>query len=412
MSDKLTNKTITSKKDSVPAALSPLDSANRLHHIDSLRGFALFGIFLVNMLAFQYGTFGYEYIYPDLNSTDQASHNMIEFLFQGSFYPIFSILFGFGATLMWQRAGQEDRPFYLVFLRRLVILAMMGTAHLYLIWDGDILLTYAITGFIFVLFLKCKPKTLLIWAITLVFLNTAPGLLPTDDASTNEASTMLSSIAEQEQVVLTDGSYLDTVEFRLTSDPFEEVEFGFLISIINAVTLFMQTLWLFIVGAIIAKKRWLHDLKEHKQTLVLLMASGLSVGIILKGVMVYTPTTQLDYIGYIFGGPVLGIGYIAAFSLLFMKFSTSIVFDSFRYVGRMALTNYISQSIVMTTLFYGYGFGLLGELGTTLGIVLVVAIFILQMILSKWWLIHYRFGPIEWLWRNGTYMKRHKIRKK
>ncbi|ADU28729.1 DUF418 domain-containing protein [Evansella cellulosilytica] len=400
--------------------MTPLDSNKRLNHIDSLRGFALLGILLVNMFAFQYGTFGMELIPPVLTSNiDQVTYTFISWFFQGSFYPIFSMLFGFGAIMIWERSQERERPFYLLFVRRLLILMVMGFVHLYFIWDGDILLTYAITGFLFIFFVNRKAKTLLIWAIAIAALINLPGLLPGDD----EAIVTFDSYVEYERDVLGNGTYGDIVHHRFTASPFEKIDYGIELSalereimaivmtVFNFITMITQTLLLFLVGGYLAKKRWVHHPNDHKSTLMKIAFIAIILGLIIKAGNVFTTNESLEYFGYILGGPLLGLGYIAAFCLLFNKIGETKIFKGFGYVGRMALSNYLAQSIVMTTIFYGYGFGLLGKLGTFIGVLLALALFLIQMFISRLWLKRNQFGPMEWFWRVGTYLSIPKMKK-
>ncbi|MDQ0254043.1 uncharacterized protein J2S74_001416 [Evansella vedderi] len=393
--------------------LTPLDASERLNHIDSLRGFALFGILIVNMLAFQYGTVGFKFSIPVQSFPNQTTNIIIEWLFQGSFYPIFSILFGFGAIIMYERSLSKTHSFNKLFFRRLVLLLIIGFIHKYFIWDGDILLTYAITGFLFMLFIKRQPKTLLIWAIVLTALIHSMGILPEDPDSEID----LQPFVEIEQDVFSTGTYTEVVTHRFTANPYAKADLGIemdplereifasFMSALTFIMLVLQALILFLLGGYIAKKRWLHNLKEHRPQLIKLTVIMLTIGIILKGAMVFTTNNALYYYGYFIGGPILGIGYITGFTLLFSKLDSIKIFRGFALVGRMALTNYLLQSIVMTTIFYGYGLGLFGKLGTLPGTILAITFFALQMAISSKWLKHHHYGPMEWLWRSGTYLK-------
>ncbi|OIJ18664.1 hypothetical protein BKP45_16160 [Anaerobacillus alkalidiazotrophicus] len=403
--------------------LTPIDSRDRLHHIDSLRGFALLGILIVNMLAFQYGTAGFQFGLlglTDLALYDKATLSLIEWFFLGSFYPIFSILFGFGAVMMWERAQTKRHPFKRVFFRRMLLLLLFGLGHYYFIWDGDILLTYAIAGIIFMLFMKRKPKTLLIWAIVIVVLMNGPGLL---DRGSGEG-TDFSPFAEYQNKILTEGSYFDVVHHRLNDNPFskngfnedigseeQEINASFMMFLV-IITGAIQMLTLLIIGGYIAKKRLLHDLAANKQALKRATMFFLLIGLSLKVFIIFTDNAILWAMGYVLGGPLTAIGYIAAFALLFTKFSSSSLFRHLAYLGRMALTNYLLQSVVMTTIFYGYGLGLFGKLGILIGTLLALAFIIIQIAFSRWWLKRFKFGPMEWVWRNGTYLRRQPLKKK
>lgn len=396
--------------------LTPIDGKDRLTHIDSLRGFALFGILIVNMLAFQYGTVGYKFFLPELPSQDQPVNTFIELFFQGSFYPVFSILFGFGAVIMYERSAAKHRSFNTLYFRRLLLLLLIGLLHMYFIWDGDVLVTYAISGFLFMLFIKRKKTTLLTWFILLTILTHSLGFLPEDETD-NALSIDFLPFAELEQEVFSNGTYMDVVTHRFTNNPYEIIDFGpdmdpleqeFLASVMSAsafIVMVIQVLILFILGGLFAKSKWLHNVQGHRQTLITLTVIMLIGGLAIKGWMVMGDNPSVEYFGYFIGSPMVGVGYIGAFVLIYSKFSSASLFNGLGAVGRMALTNYLLQSIIMTTLFYGYGIGLFGKLGTLIGTFLALVVFILQILWSKWWLKRYQFGPMEYVWRMGTYFK-------
>lgn len=400
--------------------MAPIDEKQRLQHLDSLRGLALFGILIVNMLSFQYGTVGYEFIYQDLPWLDQMIHTIIQWLFQGSFYPVFSILFGFGAVIIYERAVKREHSFKRLYSRRLMILLLLGFVHLYFIWDGDILLNYAITGAVFMFFIHHRKKTLLTFAIILAILINLPGLIPGGE---EDDQPPYLAYVQLEEEVLTEGSYVDVVNHRFMESPYDYLYFGddidpveknfiatfsYIFSFILMVT---QTLMLFFIGGALAKSRWLHEPFEYlhklKKTAIYFLISGL----ILKGSMVMFGNAILEYIGYFLGGPLLAIGYISLFTLIFIKKKDTKITRSFAYAGRMALTNYIVQSLVMTTIFYGYGFGLFGKLGILGGALLSLFLFVIQAIYSKWWLARFHFGPLELILRSGMYLKRQKFKR-
>lgn len=407
------------KVHSYEQKMIPIDEKSRLQHIDSLRGFALFGILIVNMLSFQYGSVGYEYVVSKLSTIDHIAFSLIEWLFQGSFYPLFSILFGFGAVMIYERVIERGRPFYFLYFRRLLVLLLMGFIHLYFIWDGDILLTYAVTGFLFMFFVRMKKKTLLTFAIILAVFINLPGLLPEDEEDDYTFDTYI----QLEEKVLSTGSYIDVVEHRFTTSPYDDVYFGddinaaeqqilvSFITIFGFILIVSQTLMLFLVGGYIAKSRVLHEPFKYKSLLKKTAIIAVIFGLLLKGGMVISSHSSLEYVGYFFGGPLLSIGYIALFTLIFIKKQEGKITRSLAFTGRIALTNYIVQSLIMTTIFYGYGLGLFGKLGVVGGIFLSILVFLLQILYSTWWMKRFYFGPLEVSLRTFMYLKRQKFKK-
>ncbi|WP_096438975.1 DUF418 domain-containing protein [Alteribacter populi] len=389
--------------------ITPVQPGERLSHLDSLRGFALFGILLVNSLYFQYGMFGFKNFEPVFGATESGTTSMIQLFFEGSFYPLFSMLFGFGAVLIWQRLQERGQSFGGLYFRRMLILIFLGIIHTYFIWDGDILLSYGICGLFLLLFIKRKPKTILAWVLGLAIFLVLPSLMP-DDGSADDMT--FTNIKEQEISALSEGSYLDVVVHRLTADPFQDVEFGIIYTITMSFVMGLQIIMLFLLGAYLAKKGWIHRPEESKKPLLIMTLVFGTIGLITKAGDVFTNQYQLEYFSMILGGPMLTLGYIGAFMLLFQAGILEKLFRGFGYVGRMALTNYLSQSIIMTTLYYGYGFGLFGEVGIPIGVLIVLGVFILQIFISRWWLKHFQYGPVEWFWRVGTYMRSQSLKRK
>ncbi|WP_184663775.1 DUF418 domain-containing protein [Texcoconibacillus texcoconensis] len=392
--------------------IQPTNEENRLHHIDQLRGFALFGIFLVNMILFQYGMFGSEVglIPIPFGKVDQATHWMIQVFFENNFYPIFSFLFGFGAILLMNRSKEIDGHFRLLYMRRMTVLFFIGVSHLFFIWDGDILLTYAITGFLFFLFLKCRPFVILLWVVVIaVFLNGAAVF--SQEAPPGGESIDFSPYAKQEQSVLSEGSYSDVLNHRLKGDPLKETEMNDAYSLLVFVTVILKTLMLFLLGAFFAKKGWLHTVSKYKTLWKALMIYTGFFGLIMKLLIVSDTVSIFDSVSDSLAGPLLGLSYISLFVLNGHRLSHTKMKKSLERVGRMALTNYLIQSALMTTVFYGYGLGWFAQLGVIGGATLVVVVFSLQMTYSYWWLERFSHGPVEWLWRKGAYVTQPSIKR-
>ncbi|WP_096187041.1 DUF418 domain-containing protein [Evansella halocellulosilytica] len=401
-------------------SLSPVDSTNRLTHIDSLRGFSLLGILLVNMLSFQYGLVGYTYITDSLHLIDQWTLTFTKWFLQGSFYPIFAILFGFGAAILWERIQEKNKSFTSIFIRRLILLIGIGFLHNYFIWDGDILLTYGTTALALFFFYKRPVKTLRNWVIVVLLLIIGVSFL---SGGEEDEYFGFEPYVEYEAEVLSEGSYQDVVFHRFNTSIFDKMKMppdidpmqkefmiGFT-AFFNHTMTFLQTFMLFLIGLIFAKTRLLHQLHDNRTPLKKMAAIGITFGLLIKAGSVFTGSGSLEFFGYFIGGPLLSLGYIALFSLVFSRNGENSLFKGISYVGRMSLTNYLTQSIVMTTIFYGYGFGLFGQLGFFIGVILALLLFFMQVIFSRFWLSRYSFGPVEWLWRSATYWQRQPLKK-
>ena len=380
----------------------PLSERERIVSIDILRGFAILGIFLVNMPAL-FSPF--LYLNPETywkEGIDQTLHAFVDIFGQASFYPLFAFLFGYGAIMIAERSKIKELSFPRLFVRRLFILLVFGCIHAFLIWHGDILITYAITGFMFMLFYKCKGKTLLITGLLVYVIPFA--LLSSLSFLTLLLSDMnASELLYNEEAVLaslkvySEGSFSEITSQRIqdwmyTNGP------------ANAWLLIINILPLMLLGAAFAKQGWLVDVKKNKKLLTRLMFVGLIGGLFLKVLpYIYGLNFANLLIQDQFGGPLLALFYMTFFVLILQNRAIYKLLKPLANVGRMSISNYLLQSIVFTWIFYGYGFGLYGDISYVFGFVLVFVFYSVQIILSKWWLARYQYGPVEYIWRWGTY---------
>ena len=166
----------------------------------------------------------------------------------------------------------------------------------------------------------------------------------------------------------------------------------------------MQLLSLFLIGALLVKLRWIHDIEKNQKQWMILAESGIMIGLISKLPGLIINDAGISYFSYMAGGPVFGIGMIGTFILIFQRMNGSGLMKWWIYPGRTALTNYLSQSLIMTYIYYGYGLEQFQEIGVAEGMILVMVLFIIQVMISKLWLKYFKMGPVEWLWRAGTYL--------
>src|SRR5688500_1977833 len=146
--------------------LEPVEASARNETLDVLRGFALFGILLVNMALFSWPA-TYAVLTTEESWTtraDKIADWVVRFVAEGKFYPLFSFLFGWGMTVQMERAKSREGSFVRFFSRRLLVLLGIGLVHAFLIWEGDILMAYAVFGFLLLAFRNRRPRTLLLWA--------------------------------------------------------------------------------------------------------------------------------------------------------------------------------------------------------------------------------------------------------
>ncbi len=404
------------------AAPSVKPVQRRLEHLDVLRGFALFGILLVN---FQWFTRPLQAIVlgadPGLEGLDLAADWLIRALAEGKFYPLFSILFGAGFALMAERAEARRAPFWGLYLRRLLILLLFGAAHLVLIWAGDILLVYALTGFVMVaLFRNTPARRLWKWALAFIAL---PLLLmwlaalsiwatqgdPELHASIvadfeADAWSLEESVAEAAATHAA-GSWTDNVAQRLEDGRFMLANFAFWIPPI---------LGYFLLGRWLIATRRLLEPDRHRLFFRRWRSRGLLLGLPLAvagAVTMHGANASIPSLNVATGLTFTTLGAL----LLALAYLSLVVLGSERLrflapAGQMALTNYLCQSLVWTWILYGHGLGLWNEIPRAWQPLLVVAFFAAQVALSRLWLKRFRFGPAEWLWRSLTYAQRQPMR--
>jgi uncharacterized protein len=408
---------------------SPLKQTERIEVIDVLRGFALFGILMVNML----------YMYEPmttmmLGAKQDASighiiaESFIKFFFEGKFYVIFSMLFGFGFYIFLNKSKENGSSTLPVFKRRLFFLLLFALAHISLLWAGDVLLYYALFGFLLILFRKVSDKKIMRWAVVLAFLPTIlnslmvlavtlfsqiPEAKSEIETQMQASSVVMKELVERASLIYATGSFKEIVSVRI-----EEY-----------ITLFGGSLFffcpvilsMFLVGFLLARKGIIANYKENLPLFRKVFWWGLSVGVITNTLYAISFRYSIMNVPngwsllatsmHIFGGISLGLGYMSAIIILFSRGKAGFLTKYLAPVGRMALTNYFLQSITTAILFHSYGFGFFGKVEVWQGIVLTLIIFTLQVFFSRWWLNQYQFGPFEWLWRSLTYFRFQPLKK-
>ena len=403
--------------------LAPITSADRIQALDAIRGFALLGILLMNieglvgpLMASMSG------VDPALTGADRWADTAIYLLVQGKFFPLFSMLFGMGFAIMLMRAQAAGRPFVAVYLRRVLALLVFGLLHALLVWPGDILVTYALMGLLLLLFFRGTPQSRLPkWGISLMLvpaaLTMALGLLGSaiqalpGDASAGmaaalaEQSAEMASVIQAERVAYGTGSFGEATAQRL--DDF--------LGMIGFVVIYgFFILGLFLVGAWFARSGAIARPGEHQRLFTRLRWVALPVGLAMVLVSYWLePTTSFDRLDVrastaqalqMLGGAVMALSYLAWLVHGMQAPATARLLGLLGPAGRMALTNYLLQSIVATWIFFGYGLGYFEQLPRAWQPVYVFVFFALQVALSHWWMARFRFGPAEWAWRAATYL--------
>lgn len=392
--------------------LVPVSVSERILFVDVLRGMALFGILAANMRAFFAPLDAYDQIGVLYHSrADVIAQAFIDAFVQGKFISIFSFLFGMGFAIQMSRAEARGARFMGFYPRRLLALALFGLIHGVLIWAGDILLTYAFSGAILLLFRKRQQKTLLWWAGGLFALPIALataflGLYfsrfhrPWMDPKPPDLKKLHAVIDIYAHGTVRQILAQNWVEWKQA--------LPYTLFAIYAVALFLLGMWVWRAG--IAQR-----LEEYRPVLERACAWCIPIGLIMSmyvaTVRSAVPRGTVSLWGWsaailwLPGAHILSAGYVSGLALIFLRERARRILLPFAAVGRMALTNYLLQSVLCTLFFYHYTTGLYGRLGPAMGFVPTLILYGAQVVFSNWWLNRYRFGPMEWLWRGMTYGK-------
>jgi uncharacterized protein len=402
--------------------LKPIAPKERVKEIDFVRGFALLGILLVNMAIFRNSIFGMTLEQPFSGGTHNSiASGFIYFFAEGKFYSLFSLLFGFGFSIFLLKEKNQRILMDSFFKRRMLGLLLFGLVHAFLIWSGDILITYSLVGFLLIAFKRTSIKGLIKWSVALIgiilFLQISVfGLVelisnqPEMDIVLEQFDKVQSTFAEKAQLaneVYSGTNYLEMIRMRTVE--LAQQYSGFMV-------IFPSVLAMFLIGLAFGKSDKLNSISENKPFLRRVFWISLLIGLPIAalhpfGVLNYSRLAfdmsgAYHIIGFFLGSPILALAYFTGGLLLFNRFSQLIVLQMVASTGQMALTNYLLQSIVCTTLFYGYGLGLYGKVDAFQGLLITLIVWGIQLPISHWWLNRYKFGPAEWLWRWITYGKR------
>lgn len=401
--------------------ISPISSNERIEIIDVLRGLAICGILIGNIQWFSgYGMMPKAFALQS-PAIDQITHFLVHFFVEGKFYSIFSFLFGFGFAMQIAKAEESGDAKASLFKRRLFWLLIIGLMHAYLIWAGDILSIYALMGFLLILFRRKTDGALLKWALALMVVPIFSYLLlyvlfaafvPAEALAGIEASQMSfwsDSIRKVQQ-----GSY-----FQIISDFNLNYVVGRYMGLIFEMRL-PKILAMFLLGFYAYRRGYFQSLSAHRPLIRRVLIYGLILGVAgnaafsafagQEAVLPPTPAGIAGVINYAFGVPALALFFIALAATLWQKETWQRLLGYLAPVGRMALTNYLMQSVICVFIFYGFGFGLFGKIGATAATLIALAIFLFQILISTLWLKNFNYGPAEWIWRQLTYRKRLPLR--
>nr|WP_279576983.1 DUF418 domain-containing protein [Planococcus ruber] len=366
--------------------------------MDLMRGFSLLGILLINMLAF-HSPFSYIDPYSWFDGAwDDEVFVFLDIFVQASFYPLFSILFGYGLTMQFMKAEERRQPFAPFAAKRLAILLIIGIIHAFLIWYGDILITYAITGFLLIGMMRIPASWLLglgavIYAVPqfffLALMFVAVGIDPNFYTGMQEVQNSLAAYPT--------GTFAEIFSQRFDDWMYSNNPVYYLELIVRILPFFM-------IGAAAAKWRLVERAKELTKFWRILGISTLAFGLVLKATPYLIDNNYAySYLQDSFGGPIVAVGYASLIILAAQNARAKKLFNPIAKAGRMSLTTYLMQSVIATLIFYSYGLGLYGQVDLLTGTWIALGIFAIQLIFAEVWFSKFKQGPIEFLWRKASY---------
>lgn len=391
--------------------MGPVLLRERIGVLDALRGAALFGIIAANMRAFNVPSVAYmDHTLMWTGAADRIAQGFIDLFVSGKFITLFSFLFGIGFAIQMERAdarGLQRRYFY---LRRLMVLLAFGLLHGILLWWGDILAPYAIMGF-GLFFFRCSSQRKILWwaaGLYLYPLAITAGMVGLKALGLGMTASPPNSVKEMERIIgiYSDGTYLAIVRQNLG-----ELRFN----LFALVFYYPRLLGIFLSGLWVWREGIIRGLNERQGMLRSLRRHGLWIGLLLNAAFVavteiYHPNPMspngwglVQMLLMSLGIPVLSLCYASTIALLWQEERWRRRMKGFAAVGRTALSNYLLQTVLCTTLYYSWGFGLFGQVGPLVALIPTLVIYVLQVWLSLWWTARFEYGPMEWCWRRLTY---------
>jgi uncharacterized protein len=372
---------------------TPIDPPTRIDAIDVLRGIALFGVLAVNLVT-EFRVSIFQQFLPYLThgtSADRVVESFVSLALESKAFSLFSLLFGLGLAIQFERLARSGSPLRWL-VRRLAVLLVIGLIHLLLIWNGDILTEYALAGFVVLPFLFAPGWALLAGSAAFVLLYLGLPLLPLPIPWPTGAW-MQQHVAEANTVYAT-GNATEVLRFS-----FREIHALLPLHIY----VFPRTVALFLFGAFVWRTGLFKEAALRKAILFPAASACLIIGWLLTSAVADWDASPLRNMLTALAPIFLALGYAASVVWLMTFTSVGRWLIPIGALGRTAFSNYLLQSVIFGWIFFGYGLGLFGKLGAAPTLALGVVVYAIQVLISSWWLRHFRFGPVEWLWRTLMY---------
>ncbi|MGJ7611638.1 MULTISPECIES: DUF418 domain-containing protein [unclassified Variovorax] len=393
---------------------SPAEQPQRQSLVDALRGFALLGILVVNIASFSSTYYGAGVPDPlGLSLVERGASFVRTFVFETKFYLLFSFLFGYSFSLQMQAAQRIGVSFAPRMARRLLGLWVLGVVHAVVLYHGDILTTYAVIGVVLLMLRRRGDVLLACLAIGLVLVTSllwaGIGYLL---AFANLSTDMGGAYAEAGRAL---AAYRGTPATVMVQHVRELTQIWWITVLVQAPT----ALAMFFAGFIAGRRGLFVNAEAHRGLFRRLLVWGLVIG--LPGAAVYAwPSARVDHsIREIYGlaatlltAPFLSAAYACALVLWMLGPRGHGVEGLLAPAGRMALSNYLLQSLVCAWLFLAYGLRWIGTFGPLATTAIAFAIFACQLVLSRWWMRRFVYGPVEWVLRAFTNLELPPMRKR
>ena len=408
----------------------PTSISERIPSLDFLRGIAILGILFINIESFVYPNPWSSWQYGYGGAIDHNTRFWVYFLTQGKFYTMFALLFGVGIAIFLERIEQKSLGLKAldIYARRLLWLFVIGVVHAYFIWDGDILYHYAICGFLLLPFRSVNSKNLLLIVVFLGFFLVMKSYENVSKRKDSFAKYTAALSLDESQRTEKDSKLIASWNKRYSKKTPDELKIEvpkqtYWMGLVNAYghhtvhkgefyyqSLILSSLIVMIIGIVLYRTGIFSDYTAIKYYWVISI-SILMVGLAINYLRYYHWTYEDDVpiletwkaLLFTFPKEILGIGYILILNGLYQIFLQDAGCKVFTKIGRTALSNYIFQSLILGVIFYGYGFGLYNSYTRFELLTFVVAIWLVQIILTLFWLRYHKQGPLELIWRRLTY---------
>ena len=391
------------------AATAPITSSERIGELDVLRGFALFGVFVVHFVSSLY------YLHPVDESVLSAWREdafqfamlvLCDVLFLDKAITLFSVLFGIGFWVQMQRFAAKGEDFERLYLRRLLILMLIGLINNFLLFPGDILFDYALFGFVLYYIRKLSARTMLISGLVLIFVASQlaygflnPPWVDSEALDQDLKNALLSDSYSEWVVQLSQWHFADSI-----------ISLGI-------IPLGLFIVGRFLIGAWIARQNLIEKARAAKPLVARIAAVSITVGLILEGLTmaiwedVWALHDVFDFVFHAIAVPALALGYACVLIVICGSSRWEWLTGLLAPVGRMALTAYVGHGLFILAFAHPFGIYLRPVLSPAASWFVAIGVFLGMSLFCRLWLGAFRFGPLEWIWRSLTYGERQPLRR-